>query len=274
MFFSNVEVAPDSTWGVVRKLGLEIDQGKLSPDQVIVYGSADPLPNPAELLLTQLVVSHQNQPWKFFVYIHGRNLEKVILRRVDEPERKVNELQKRYNLPIFCLEDIIPEGLTLGEMSRRIFEIRKDDLVVARLWDNTPLRATVDPERNWFGNWASREVSDLHKCGGWLGGAGIHYVLRLLAQEDEKIVYLCPFQRKGLVYKLYSGFQRPLFLCVPFLRFVPPRSHRAGQCREDWVPLSWEEWEDLSPLTRESIENEVKKRLSDGGERRIEIQVP
>jgi hypothetical protein len=245
----------DTTWEVVQDIGLVVE--KIEPGQVLVYGSADPLPNPAELMLTQLVASCYKLGWQFFVYRHGRNLQ------VSVDDRWVNPLG------VFNLEFILPKDLTLGEIAREVFRLRQEPVIVAHLRDGGILRATTNPQGKWPGVWSMMSISQLHKTGGWLGGSAIHYLLRLWAEEREWVLYICPFQEKGRVYEIYRGFQRSLFVPTPFMRFVPPS--RLGL--PDWAPAPWHYWLSLPAAFRRRTRKEVALRL-ENGERRIEIQLP
>jgi len=155
----------ETTWEIVLSLGLVVE--KPEPGQVLVYGSSDPYPNPAEFLLTQLVAKRHQLSWSFFTYRHGRNIP------MPEDPRWVNPPG------VFALESILPKELTLGEMARAIFHFRKEPSIVAHLPHGVVLRATSDPFRKWPGGWASMTISQLHQAGGWLGGSGIHFILRL-----------------------------------------------------------------------------------------------
>jgi hypothetical protein len=245
----------ETTWAVVQELGLVVSQPE--PEKVLIYGSADPLPNPAELLLTQLVARRHHLGWQFFVYKHGRNLP------VSVDDRWVNPLG------VFNLEFILPKDLTLGEIAREVFRLRQEPVIVAHLRDGGVLRATTNPQGKWPGGWYTMTISQLHKTNGWLGGSSIHYLLRLWAEEREWILYICPFSSKGRVYEIYRGFKRPLFVLVPFLRFVPPT--KLGL--PDWAPTPWGYWLSLSASYRRQVRKEVMRRLKNG-EWRIEIQLP
>jgi hypothetical protein len=236
-------------------LGLVVE--KAEPGQVLVYGSADPLPNPAELMLTQLVASSCKLGWQFFVYKHGRNLP------VSVDDRWVNPPG------VFDLETIISKGLTLGELAREVWRLRQEPVIVAHLRDGGVLRATSHPSRNWSGKWTNATISQLHEAGGWLGGSAIHFLLRLWAEERGWVLYACPFQEKGRVYNLYTGLSRPVFILTPFVRFVPP--DKLGL--PPWAPAPWGYWRTLPASFRRRVRKEVMRRLKDG-ERRIEILLP
>jgi hypothetical protein len=247
----------ESTWSVVAQLGLTIKNPK--PGQLVVYGSADPLPNPAEIMLTHLVASRYDLKWRFFVYRHGRNLPMSV------DEKLLQSLPPQ----VFYLEDVIPKDLTLGEMAQEIFRLREECVIVAHLADGGLLRATSRPKEKWKTKWVSATIAELHEAGGWLGGSAIYYLLRLLAEERNEILYLCPFQSKGRVYRVFQGLRRPLFLLAPFVRFVPP----GYLGLPSWAPAPVDYWLSLKPKTRMCIRKEVEKRvLSD--ELRIEIPLP
>lgn len=246
----------ESTWEVVRALGLVVEKPK--PSQVLLYGSSDPLPNPAEIMLTQVVASRYEIKWQFFIYRHGRNLPMSV------NEKLLQSLPPQ----VFYLEDVIPKDLTLGEMAQEIFRLRKECVIVAHLSDGRLLRATSQPEKKWSGHWASATIVELHKAGGWLGGSSIYYLLRLLAEERNEVLYLCPFQSKGRVYRIFAGM-RPLFVLVPFVRLVPP--DRLGL--PSWAPTPPEYWLSLKPEIRVRIRKEVEKKVL-SGEFRIEIPLP
>jgi hypothetical protein len=244
-----------TTWSVVQELGLVASQPV--PEKVLIYGSADPLPNPAELMLTQLVASSCKLGWQFFVYKHGRNLPLHV------DDRWVNPLG------VFNFEFIIPQGLTLGETAREVFRLRQETVIVAHLPNGSVLRATSDPYRKWSGEWRSATIHQLHRAGGWLGGSAIHFLLRLWAEEREWVLFACPFQEKGRVYDIYRGFKRPLFILTPFVRFIPPSQLGLPE----WAPATWHYWKSLPASFRRRVRKEVMRKLKNG-ERRIEIQLP
>jgi hypothetical protein len=244
-----------TTWEVVQNLGLVVE--KHEPGQVLVYGSSDPLPNPAELLLTQLVAKRHQLGWRFFIYRHGRNLP------MPEDPQWVNPPG------VFNLEHVIPMGLTLGEMAREIWKLREEPSVIAHLPGGSILRATSNPWKKWSGGWASTTIPQLHESGGWLGGSGIHFILRLWADNNREVIYVCPYQEKGRVYEIYAGLSRPVFILTPFLRFVPPA--RLGL--PSWAPAPWGYWRSLPAAFRRRVKKEVIKRLK-SGERRIEVYLP
>jgi hypothetical protein len=244
-----------NTWDVVQNLGLV---ARPEPDKILVYGSSDPYPNPAELLLTQLVASRYQMGWRFFVYRHGRNLPMT----VDDPQW--------VNPPgVFYLESILPKDLTLEEMAREIWFLREEPAIVAHLPGGATLRATSDPYRKWSGEWRSVTIHQLHRSGGWLGGSAIHYLLRLWAEEREWVLFACPFQEKGRVYDIYRGFKRPLFILNPFVRFIPPSQLGLPE----WAPATWHYWKSLPASFRRRVRKEVRRKLKNG-ERRIEIPLP
>jgi len=245
------------SWSVVAQLGLTIKNPK--PGQLVVYGSADPLPNPAEIILTQIVASKHELNWKFFVYKHGKNFQMSV------NEKLLQSLPPQ----VFYLDDVIPNDLTLGEMAQEIFRLREESVIVAHLADGGLLRATSRPAKKWPGHWASATVTELHEAGGWLGGTAIHYLLRILAEERNEILYLCPFQSKGRVYRVFQELRRPLFLLAPFVRFIPP----GYLGLPSWAPAPAEYWLSLGPKIRLSIREKVKKMIL-SGELRIEIQLP
>ncbi len=244
-----------TTWSVVQGLGLVVSQPE--PGQVLVYGSSDPYPNPAEFLLTQLVAKRHQLGWRFFTYRHGRNIP------MPEDPGWVNPPG------VFCIETITPEGLTIGYVAREIFRLRQEPVIVAHLPNGSVLRATSDPYRKWSGEWRSATIHHLHRAGGWLGGSAIHYLLRLWAQEMEWVLFACPFQEKGRVYEIYAGLRRPVFILTPFVRFVPPT--RLGL--PSWAPAPWHYWRTLPAAFRRRVKKEVMRRLKDG-ERRIDIPLP
>ena len=243
-----------TSWKVVQQLGLVVE----SPNsELLVYGSADPLPNPAELYMTQIVASRYKMGWMFFVYSHGKNLLMTVPRGWVNPPG------------VFNLENIIPPNLTLGEIARAIWQLRKEATIIAHLSPNSLLRATFYPEKKWLKGVHEMTIRQLHEAGGWLGGSAIHFLLRLWAEEMEEVLYLCPFQEKGRVYEIYKGVRRKLFLLTPFVRFVPPA--RLGF--PSWVPTPWWYWRSLPASFRRRVRKEVKKRML-LGERRIEIPLP
>jgi hypothetical protein len=250
-----------TTWAVVQSLGLVVSRPE--PGKVLVYGTSDPLPNPAELMLTQLVASRYKLSWNFFVYLNGNNLPIMLNQKVDYRFLRPNPAN------VFNLESIIPKELTLGEMAREIWMFRNEPTIVGHLANGAVLRATSDPWKKWSGDWASYTIPQLHETGGWLGGSAIHYLLRLWAEDRPWVIFACPFQEKGRVYEIYRGFKRTLFILVPFLRFVPPL--KLGL--PDWAPAPWLYWLSLPRYYRKKVRREVMGRLL-SGERRIEIQLP
>jgi len=247
-----------NTWDVVSQLGLVVE--KPWPECVLVYGSADPLPNPAELLLTQLVASRCKLGWWFFVYRHGKNLPLTVPKDWCNPPG------------VFNIENVIPQGITLGEMAKEIWRLREEAVIVAHLSDST-LRATSNPEKKWSGRWATMTIPELHERGGWLGGAGIHYILRLWAEHTDDVIFICPFQEKGRVYEIYKGVSRPLFIRAPFVKFVPPARLKLQLKLPDWAPAPWWYWRELPASFRRRVRKEVQTRLF-SEERRIEIFLP
>jgi len=242
------------SWAVVSELGLVV---KPTPTHgVVVYGSADPLPNPAELMLTQLVASRYKLDSWFFVYEHGKNLHMP------------SDVDSRSLPPqVFYLESIVPE-ITLGDMAREIYRLRQEPVVVAHT-PSTTLRATSRPEEKWSGGWDCFTIRQLHKKEGWLGGSAIHYLLRLWAEKMEEVLYICPFQEKGRVYEIYKGVSRPLFILAPFVKFVPPARLKLPE----WAPAPWGYWLSLPASFRRRVRKKVKRRIL-SGERRIEIPLP
>jgi hypothetical protein len=249
-----------TTWAVVQGLGLVVPRPE--PGQCLVYGSADPLPNPAELMLTQLVASRYKLSWNFFVYLNGNNLP-MLNQKVDYRFLRPNPVN------VFNLESIIPKELTLGELGREIWRLRQEPTIIAHLSNGSKIRATSDPHKKWPSDWSSKTIHQLHKASGWLGGSSIHYLLRLWAEDRPWVIFACPFQEKGRVYEIYRGFKRPLFILVSFIRFVPPT--RLGL--PDWAPAPWLHWLSLPASYRKKVRREVMRRLF-SGERRIEIQLP
>jgi hypothetical protein len=245
----------DTTWSVVKNLGLVVE--KPEPGQCLVYGSADPLPNPAELMLTQLVASCYKLRWQFFIYRHGRNIPMPVDPRWVNPP------------VVFYFENIIPEGLTLDEIAKEVFRLRQEPAIVAHLGLPNPLRATNKPETKWPSTWSKLTVAHLHDLGGWLGGSAIHLILRLWAEDRKEVLFTCPFQEKGRVYTLYAGLSRPAFVLTPFVRFVPP--DKLGL--PPWAPAPWGYWRTLPASFRRRVRKEVMWRLKNG-ERRIEIPLP
>lgn len=245
----------DTTWAVVQSLGIMVE--KPEPGQILVYGSADPMPNPAELLLTYFVAKRYKIKWQFFSYRHGKNLPMTVDGKSVKSPR------------FFYFEDFIDQSITLGEISQQVFKLRKESTIIAHIPGGISLRATSDPSRKWSGRWHAVTIFQLHQVGGWLGGSGIHYILRLLAERKKWVLYICPFQEKGRVYEIYRGFGRPLFVPTPFVRFIPPA--RLGL--PSWSPTPWNYWLYLPAAFRRLIRKEVMRRLF-SGERRIEIPLP
>jgi len=236
------------SWGVVQKLGLVAQP---QPGLVLVYGSADPLPNPAELLLTQLVANKLGLGWRFFVYRNGKNLALDAGDYVNPPG-------------VFNLESIIPEELSLRQLAKEIWNLRGEPVVIAHHPDGRPIRATSKTK-----NIPNVTLGQLHTEGGWFGGNTIHFLLRKYAEEHTEVVYLCPFQTKGLVYRVYEGIDRPLFILTPFIRIAPK------EVFEGWEPITWSEWLSLPAAARRQarriIRRELERFFRRGEPRRIEV---
>jgi len=241
------------SWSIVNQLGLAIKRPTYG---VVVYGSADPLPNPAELLLTQLVAEHYRLGWKFFNYCHGKNLYTTVSEIWPNPQG------------VFNLESIIPLDLTLGKISEEIWKLRKEPVIVAHLSDGSTLRATSCPEKKWSKRRCQMTICDLHRFGGWLGGSAIHYLLRIWAEKEDDVLFICPFQEKGHVYHIYRGIKRKLFILTPFLKFVPPKRLMLP----DWAPAPWEYWQNLPASLRKRVKKKAKALIF-SGDRRIEINL-
>lgn len=249
------EIPQDSNWGVVSRLGLEIVPKKLNGPRTLVYGSADPLPNPAELILIQLTASKLGLGWRFFVYKHGRNLPMFV------PENW-------NNLPgVFDLENIVPSDLSLRELAKEIFLLRREPVIVAHRPDGRTIRATSTK----LADIPDITINVLHEQGGWLGGAAIHFILRLWAEKDPGVVYLCPFSSKGRVYEVYKGVGRQLFVLSPFVHIQPPPSMTSNV----WEPITWNLWRTIPATARRHawrlIRREIKRFFRWGEPRRIEI---
>lgn len=236
-----------TTWSVVSELGLVAQP---ESDQVLVYGSADPAPNPAELILTQLTAGQLGLPWRFFIYLHGKNL---------------GGTGQEFNIPeVFYFENIIPEDMNIRDLAEVIWNLRREPVIVAHRPDGRPVRATKK-----VNDIPDLTLSQLYKMGGWLGGAAIHYFLRKYAEEHSEILYICPFQMKGLVYQIYQGVGRGLFVLTPFVRIAPPKAP-AG-----WEPLTWREWLALPASARRRARRIIRRELKNFSRRlepkRIEI---
>ncbi|GIW67444.1 MAG: hypothetical protein KatS3mg096_312 [Candidatus Parcubacteria bacterium] len=241
----------ETTWELVQGLGLVVE--KPLNEGIIVYGSADPLPNPAELILTQLVSSSRQLPLRFFVYRHCRNLHL--------------EIPTNFVCPpgVFYLEDIIFQDLLLSEMAREIFRLRNSEPVIICYLP----RPGREPKKFRGTDVPRITIAELHQEGGWLGGNAIHFILRLYAEEHPEVLYICPFQRKGRVYEIYKGMRRKIFILTPFLRLIPPP--RLGL--PEWAPTPWTYWLSLPASFRRRVRKIINHRLF-AGERRIEITLP
>jgi len=240
-----------TTWGVVTELGLVAQPDEMS-NGIVMYGSADPAPNPAELILTQLVASRLGMPWRFFVYRHGKNFAKN------------TESSWYFNPPgVFDLERITP-AVNLRELAAEIWNLRHEPVIIAHRPDGRPIRATAKTK-----DVPSLSIGQLHAEGGWLGGSSIHYILRLYAEEHREVICICPFQTKGRVYQLYQGVGRGLFVLTPFVRIAPPVAPGG------WEPLTWSEWRALPEIARRRAYQLIKEQLEnffrDGEPRRIEL---
>jgi hypothetical protein len=224
------------------------------PDQVVVYGSADPLPNPAELMLTQLVAHRLGIGWRFFVHRHGKNLV------LDVPENCVNPPG------VFYFENIIPEDINLRALAEEVWRFREEPVVIAHRPDGRSIRASKKVK-----DVPDVTISQLHAKGGWPGGSAIHFLLRRYAEKHPEVLYICPFQQKGRVYEIYKGVGRGLFILTPFVRIAPPSEEAPG----GWEPLSWKRWRSLPAaarrLARSWIKQELKNFFRWGGPPRIEI---
>jgi len=246
------------SWTVVSELGLAI---KRPTHGVVVYGSAEPLPNPAELLLTQLVAWKHKLSWQFYNYSYGKSFF-------------MSMSKDGVNIPyLFNLEDIIPSDMTLGEVAKNIWRLRQEAAMVCHLSRILVLRATSRPERRWPEKYVKMTVHELHRAGGWLAESGVHYFLRLWAEKDESLIFLCPFQQRGDVYTIYKGM-RKLFILTPFLKFTSPA--RLGL--PYWAPTPWGYWLSLPAYYRKRTRRRVKKIINSffkGCEiRRVEIELP
>lgn len=252
-----LNVPADSTWGVVQNLGLEVTLREEVKTKTVVYGSADPLPNPGEFLLTELIATRFLQmTWQFFVYCHGKNLPMAVPPAYVKPRR------------VFSLEEIIPQGMSLKEMAAEIFRLRQEPVVVAHLKDKV-IRATTKIK-----DVPCLTIGELHQEDGWLGGSSIHFLLRLYAEEKGDVVYLCPFSSKGRVYLIYQGVKRPLFIFTPFVRIQPPPQMAPG----GWEPLPWLYWLSLPAIAhqraRKLIEKSIERFLQCGDREPRRIEVP
>jgi len=250
-----VDVPQDSTWGVVIKLDLVAQPEQINKDMILVYGSADPAPNPGELMLTQLIAKKLGIRWRFFVYQHGKNL---------------GTLQHELVIPegIFRLEEILPVEVSLRTLAKEIWELRQEPVIVAHLpeqgKDVRKVRATSE------GGVPDISLDELHNKGGWLGGNGIHYFLRKYAEVNPEILYICPFQQKGRVYEIYKGVERRLFILTPFVRIAPPPE----EAPQGWEPITWGRWCSVSGyqnLAAEWIKWEIENFFRWGRPLRIEI---
>ena len=251
-----------NSWQVVSELGLVVE--KPEKDEILVYGSSDPTPNPAELLMVQLISSYFDLDYRFFIYEHGKNFKFYY-----------NDSKIEINVPkIFRLEDIIPPMLTLGEMCEQIWNLRKEAVIVMHLHENTKVRACSVPERKYSKDILDWTINDLHYLGAWLGGAGIEYILRLCAEKNSNILYVVPYQSKGLVFQIYRDFPRKLFVLSPFIKFVPPQKLSLP----NWAPLPWDYWRSLPASYRKEVKKYLKQKMKVFFERkevlRIEIPIP
>lgn len=257
MLYVNMSSVPnDSSWGVVISEDIGITDLEVCKGKFLVYGSADPLPNPGELLLIESVASELGTwDWNFFVYGHGKNLPMEVPEGWCPPPG------------IFYLEKIIPQGLTLREMAEAVFRLRREPVILAHMPNGRHLRATSHVKEV-----PDITISDLHEQGGWLGGSAIHYLLRLWAEKHPEIIYICPYQQKGRVYRVYRGVVRPLFVLVPFVRLCPPPGLAPG----GWEPLPWGIWRVLSSrarrIARQWVCREIKKFFRSGEPLRIELK--
>ena len=226
----------EDSWSVVEGLGL-LQVHNYASSHVIVYGCSDPEPNPAELMLTQGIAEVLGLPWRFFIYRHGKNL------------KSGGTFTPRW--PICYLEEIIEEvelsEVPLKELAQEIFHLRGEHCIVARREDGSVLRTDTDKKR------FPASIRELHRQGGWLGGSSIHYILRLWAEKNSNVVYLCPFQQKGRVYNIYR-WCRPLFIPAPFLQISPPKWLNLP----DWAPLLWKQWRELSASRRRYLWREIR----------------
>ncbi len=242
------------SWSTVQQLGLVTENIK---GKILFYGTSDPLPNPGELLLTQMLASNLDVSWKFFVYRHGKNIS------MEVPE------DCAYPPNVITLEEIIPGSLNLRTIAQEVFRLRREAVVIAHL-DKKAIRATTSSLKDI----PDITIEELHCRGGWLGGSGIHYCLRLYAEITSQVVYLCPYQEKGRVYEIYKEVKREdkdLFVLAPFVRIQPPPS----MAPNGWEPMTWKMWRALPAkvrrLARLKIKREIKQFFRRGEPRRIEI---
>lgn len=227
-----VNVNAASSWEVVKKLQLVVTSlpRRSKKKKFLIYGSADPMPNPAELLITQKTSIELGFIWRFFVYQHGKNLSLTIPDNYQNPPG------------VFYLEDIIPHYYSLRDLAKSVFQLRQEPVIIAHWPDGRAIRATTTRLKDI----PDISIASLHQMGGWLGGSGIHYFLRLYAENNFEILYICPFQEKGRVYEIYKGINRPLFVLSPFVRLCPP----PNLVKEGWEPLSWDIWRQLPSKAR------------------------
>jgi hypothetical protein len=252
-----------SSWYVVSKLGLLADWRSNNLRKCVIYGSADPLPNPGEYLLTYLTATLLHESFRFFVYSNGQNLKTI----------KKSNIKNRMPSNVFQLEEWLGalRNLSVRDICAEVWKLRNEPVIVAHL-DNRVFRATSKIRE--LTQIPDISIDSLHKGGGWLGGSGIHYVLRrkFEALNSERIWFLCPYQSKGKVYEIYRGFDGAIFLPVPFVRIIPPPE----EAPQGWEPMTWQRWERLDNNTKVIIINIIRKGLQkffSGNEafRRLEV---
>jgi hypothetical protein len=250
------EMAKDSSWEVINRYGVAINvnveeielmkknsKEKNSEEITLVYGSSDPWPNPAELILLQETAVLLNLKWKFFIYTKGKNHP---LAKIQKDVSNGNNFKK--NKVIFDLEEIIKIEDKLDQIAEEIFKIR-GDVIIARHKDDEMRAKNLKEKKD-----ENFTIENLHQEGGWLGGNAIHYYLRKWMTKENNLILLTPYTEKGLIFKMYDVLKKR---CLPiFSLFISPVFYKWN---ENWVPISWREWRALNKKTRKEIRREVKK---------------
>ena len=265
------------TWSVVKQLSLVVKSPVELMGKMLVYGCSDPfyLHNPAELMLTDLLAEQLGASRWFFIYKHGKNLIKyyrshgidllsVLCKNYGIERKWLQNYDDSYPSPpgMRSLESIIDEALPkefrIRDLAREIWELtrngsRKRAVKVCYLSDGRTIRATNKKEE--LEKIPDISIEKMHQDGGYLAGAAIHFVLRKYAEQSSNVLYLCPFQEKGLVYELYKGINRQLFLLAPFVRISPPPE----LVIKGWEPIVFPVWRKaLTKGERKAIRRYVK----------------
>ncbi|MEK7600342.1 MAG: hypothetical protein AAB463_00055 [Patescibacteria group bacterium] len=263
---------PGSTHYTALHAGVVETAESASPASTILYGTSDPVPNVAELVLTAIAASVFRLPALFSVYEGGRT------EYADLSRERSRELVVGSDVPSIADSIRIVSGWLGLEIPlipfERIFalggvwDVPLADMAKAMLAvQHKPLRfcyVPADPEPQVVytdGRWVKRNgtltVAELHNRGGWLGGAGIHYALRQFAEGHPDHIHLVPFGMKGEVYRTYrrTDGQKTRFALVPQLHIQPRNAS------PEWLPLELQTFATILELLPEGRAIELREGL-------------